>query len=149
MGTRPDTGDQRVEVRFAVGQEPIECKSFSLRVERSGKAVINGTFTSGFVIPAEGAERSSETKLRVRIACGKLKWYFRNVPSLALQKGWWWVGTDRSPFQGEFDGPKFASCRVIRFLMVDPTENAGFNYIETEPKTLEGSLQACTASGKR
>jgi hypothetical protein len=144
LGIRPEPGPNRLEVRFASGEKALTCRLFSLRIERSGRVLVDGKFTSGFQLPTGEVEPSFEEKLDVQVSCGEHLWHFSRVPSGALVQGWWWVGTDYPPFQSEFGGQKFANCRAIRYLIVDPTHHAGFDYFETTPSTLDDSHEACT-----
>lgn len=140
----PDPGPNTIAVRFASGEQTVSCRTFALNVERDGKVLIHGRFTSGFQLPAELSPTSFDEKIKIMVACGKHEWVFSHVPSHALRPGWWWIGTDYPPFQSEFGGEKFAKCRVIRYLIADPTHHEGFDYFETMPSSLEGSKEACT-----
>jgi len=144
FGSTPDPGADRVEVRFAIGTHPVTCRRFFLEVRREGKVLVEGDFSSGFKLSADGSKTSSSGQLDVRIGCGKYRWHFSEVPSRALSQGWWWVGTDHPPFQSEFEGPKFARCHDIRYMIVHPTNQEGFDYFQTTPNTLQDSPIACT-----
>lgn len=142
----PDPGPGRVEVRFAIGKRSVNCRMFSIEVKRDDKTLVKGEFLSGFQLPVEESKTSIRRELEVRIGCGKNQWHFSRVPDKALLQGWWWIGTDYPPFQAEFSGDRFAKCRSIRYMTVDPTNQMGFDYFETTPITLDGSRVACTGS---
>jgi hypothetical protein len=144
QGSLPDPGQNTIAIRFASGDRTASCRSFALRVERDGKVLIEGRFTSSFKLPADLPATSFDEKIKVNVSCGKHDWSFSHVPSHALRQGWWWIGTDYPPFQSEFGGDKFAKCRIIRYLITSPTQHEGFDYFETTPETLEGSKEACT-----
>jgi hypothetical protein len=146
IGPRPAFSPGRVEIRFAVGDDPVLCQFFSLTVKQAGRVLVEGKFSSSFPPPPESAGTSDNETLNIQIGCGNHQWHFRQVPTRALVQGRWWVGTDYPPFQSEFAGPKFAACRAIRYLIVEPSEHTGFDYFETTPTTLQDSRQAC--SGK-
>lgn len=142
LGKSPDPGPNRVQVRFAVDKRPIACKTFSLTVSQAGKTLVSGRSSSGFHLPA-GVEQPNSGELKILLRCGKQQWHFNNVPARALSRGWWWVGTDYPPFQSEFGGPKFELCKSIRYLLVEPTGEEGFDVFETVPRTREDSRKAC------
>jgi hypothetical protein len=144
LGSRPDPGLGRVEVRFALGKNAVTCKEFSLTVTRNGETLIDGRFSSGFQLPSASSKLQPEETINVQIACAKQQWRFSQVPGTALSQGWWWVGTEYPPFDAEYRNPRFAKCRVIRYLKVDGTGQLGFGHLETIPSTLDGSHEACT-----
>jgi hypothetical protein len=144
LGPRPAFVPGRVEIHFAVGDESVFCQSFSLTVRQANKVLVKGRFSSSFPPPPQAAGVSDNETLNIQLGCGSHRWYFRRVSSHALSQGRWWVGTDYPPFQSEFAGPKFAACRAIRYLIVEPSEHTGFDYFETTPATLDESHQACT-----
>ena len=143
LGSSPNVGPNRVEVRFAIGKRAVRCSTFALSIRNGQEEVLAGRFRSGFTL--RGLPSPTLGELSVRIACGKHRWQFNRVPISALSQGWWWVGTDSPPFQAEFSGGRFRRCRAIRYLIVRPEKREGFDFFETSPPTNEGSKDACTA----
>lgn len=142
LGSLPEVGPNRVEVRFAIGKRTLRCSTFTLNINSGQEEVLSGRFKSGFTLPTSPSASSGE--LTVRLGCGKYSWQFNGVPISALSQGRWWVGTDHPPFQAEFGSDRFRKCRSIRYLIVRPDKREGFDKFETSPPTLEGSKDACT-----
>lgn len=132
----PDPGPNRLEVRFAIGQQPVACKRFELTARVGGKTILAGSFASGLPLPP--AALANHDKLDIALKCGEHKWHFSEVPPRAFLQGWWWVGTDYPPFQETFRGyEEFKDAIWIKYLVVDPTNDSGFNVYKFCPAKLE------------
>ena len=132
----PDPGPNRVEVRFAIEKEPVRCKRFELTAKAGGQKILVGAFASGFSIPPSAL--ANHDKLNIEIKCGKHKWHFSDVAPRAFLQGWWWVGTDYPPFQETFQGyDEFKDAVWIKYLIVDPTNDSGFNVCKFCPAKLK------------
>ena len=63
------------------------------------------------------------------------RWHFSQVPERAFLWGYWWVGTDYPPFQTEFAGsPTFKDAAWIRYLLLDPSGESGFDVYKYCPE---------------
>lgn len=124
----PDPGPDRIEVRFALGEKAVKCKLFHLTAKTNGRVIMDGQFASGFRIPSEATRLSKDDEVELEFKCGKHRWHFTKVGKRAFLPGWWWVGTDCPPFQETFQGwPELHDAAWIRYLIVDPTKESGFN----------------------
>jgi hypothetical protein len=133
----PNPGHQRIEVRFALGVNAVECKRFHLTATHDGKIVIDGSFESGFTIPTKARHLPHVNKLDLVFSCGDNNWHFTQVGERAFLQGWWWVGTDFPPFQETFKSDQFKDAAWIRYLIVKPTLSSGFNVYHYCPKGQE------------
>jgi hypothetical protein len=140
---RPSSPDQyppnppanHVEVRFAIGKEAVTCKRFRLTVKVGEQTILAGSFASGFSIPS--AASTNNDMLDVEINCGKHKWHFSDVGPRALRQAWWWVGTDYPPFQETFQTERFKDAVWIKYLIVDPINDEGFDVYKFCPTELK------------
>jgi hypothetical protein len=135
----PAVAPNRIEVRFAIDESALSCRSFDLVVQRGGNVVVKGKFSLGFDIPdafRDGSVRGSRG-LDIRIKCQGKRWHFRDVPEQALLHGWWWVGIDYPPFDSEFKGDKFRDVLWIKYLITDPNNDTGFVMTHACPKELK------------
>jgi len=134
----PDPGPDRIEVRFALGEKAVKCEQFHLTAKVEGRVVMDGEFASGFQIPSEAAALPRNDALELELKCGHHRWHFTKVGERAFLAGWWWVGTDYPPFQETFQGwPEFKDAVWIRYLIVDPTKESGFNVYKYCPAKLK------------
>jgi hypothetical protein len=140
---RPSSPDQyppkppanHVEVRFAMGKAPVTCKRFQLTAKAAGRTILVGSFASSFSIPP--AALTNNDMLNVEIKCGEHEWHFSEVGPRALRQGWWWVGTDYPPFQETFQGDRFKDAVWIKYLIVDPINDEGFDVYKFCPARLK------------
>jgi hypothetical protein len=144
MGKLPDALPNRVEVRFAVDKKAVTCDQLSLKVKQGDQFLINGGFAAGFDLPP-GVPKSPKPALDVTIGCEGYVWHFDRVPTAMLQRGWWFVGTDYPPFQGDFTCPKFANFQLIRYVQFVRNDGQQFEYYETVPRSAENT-EGCGAS---
>jgi hypothetical protein len=133
----PNPGRQRIEVRFALGVNAVECKRFHLTATHDGKAIMDGWFESGFTIPRKARHLPRVDKLDLVFSCAENNWHFTQVGERAFLQGWWWVGTDFPPFQETFRSDQFKDAAWIRYLIVKPTMTSGFNVYHYCPKEQE------------
>jgi hypothetical protein len=134
----PDPGPNRIEVRFALGEKAVTCKRFHLTAKVGGRVIMEGQFASGFQIPSEATTLPRNDALQPEFQCGSHRWQFTKVGERAFLPGWWWVGTDYPPFQETFQGrPEFKDAIWIRYLIVDPTKESGFNVYKYCPANLK------------
>lgn len=138
MAKLPDAPANRVEVRFAVDKKPVTCDQFSLKIEQGGRTIRDANFNSAFDLPV-GEPKSPEPLLTITIGCAGYIWHFDHVPTGAMQRGWWFVGTDYPPFQSDFSCPKFAQYRLLRYLQFVRNDGSGFDYYETVPRSTTNS----------
>lgn len=132
----PDPGSDRLEVRFAMGKEPVTCKRFELTAKAGGRTILSGSFASGLSIPP--AALTNHDKLDITLKCGEHKWHFSDVAPRAFLRGWWWVGTDYPPFQETFRGAdRFKDAVWIKYLIVDPINDDGFDVYKFCPAPLK------------
>ena len=132
----PNPPANHVEVRFALGKEPVVCKRFRLTVKDGGGTILSGSYASRFSIP-RGAS-ANDDMLDIEIKCGDHKWHFSEVGPRALRQGWWWVGTDYPPFQETFQGvDRFKDALWIKYLFVDPINDEGFEVYKFCPERLK------------
>ena len=144
LGKLPDAAPSRVEVRFAVDKKAVTCDQFSIRVSQGSKSVVDANFTSSFELPG-GEPKSPTPPLAVTLGCAGYVWHFDRVPTAMFQRGWWFVGTDYPPFQGDFSCPKFANFRLIRYLQYVRNDGKGFDYYETVPRSSESDGAGCNS----
>jgi hypothetical protein len=137
IGPQPhDPGPNRAEVRFAMGKQPVTCKRFQLTAKAAGRTILAGSFVSGFSIPP--AALTNHDNLDITLKCGEYKWHFSDVAPRAFLQGWWWVGTDYPPFQETFQGyDEFKDAVWIKYLIVDPTNDSGFDVYRFCPAKLK------------
>ena len=137
VGPQPkDPGHNRVEVRFAIGKEPVTCKRFHLSAKSAGRTILEGTFASGFLVPR--AALTNHGKLDIVLNCEDHKWHFSDVAPRAFLQGWWWVGTDYPPFQETFRGyDEFRDAMWIKYLIINPTNESGFYVYKFCPAKLK------------
>ena len=134
----PDPGQDRVEVRFALGAKALTCEQFHLTAKIDARVIIDGEFASGFQIPREAAMLPRNAALELEFKCGDHVWHFNRVGERAFLQGWWWVGTDYPPFQETFQGwPELRDAAWVRYLIVDPTNESGFNVYKFCPAKLK------------
>lgn len=139
FGRAPDPGPNRIEVRFALGEQAVTCSRFRLTARHDGRVIFRGRFAGGFEIPEYLKDLPRKDALELEFQCGHNRWHFREVPERAFLRGYWWVGTDYPPFQSEFRGsPHFRDAAWIRYLMVNPREESGFDVYKYCPKELQG-----------
>jgi len=143
----PKPPANRVEVRFAMGKEPVTCKRFQLTVKGGEHGILAGSFASGFSIPPTGL--TNNDMLDIEIKCGEHKWHFSDVGPRALRQGWWWVGTDYPPFQETFQGSdQFKDAVWIKYLIVDPINDEGFDVYKFCPAKLKDQKPGPCYDGK-
>src|SRR5258706_11186954 len=142
LGSPPDPGRNRVEVRFAMDKRTVKCQSFFLSMSTSRKTLLKGNFSSSFELPLSFPP--SIRTVDVRASCGKHSWHFSRVPRKSFVEGWRWIGTDHPPFQTEFSGPVYSRCRAIRYLLVSGSKEDGLDYFETTPRTVRIGSEVCT-----
>ncbi len=137
FGQLPDPSNNRIEVRFALGEKPLGCRHFHLVAKENGRVLFSGKFRSGFDIPVQVANLPRNDALELEFVCRKERWHFSKVGERAFLRGWWWVGTDYPPFQSEFQGPKFQDAIWIRYLITDPVNDSGFDVYKMCPAKLK------------
>jgi hypothetical protein len=93
----PDPVPNHVNVRFAMGKQPVTRRHFRLTAKAAGRTILAGSFASGFSIPS--AALTNNDMLEIEIKCGEHHWHFSDVGPRALRQGWQWVGTDYPLFQ--------------------------------------------------
>jgi len=127
FGTTPEVGHNRIEVRFALGDQALVCRTFRLVAKHEGRILLSGTFSGGFEIPAAAKTLQDKIALDLEFRCGRHRWHFTQVGERAFLQGYWWVGTDYPPFQTAFAGdPKFKNAAWVRYLITDPMDDSGF-----------------------
>ena len=144
LGKLPDAPPNRVEVRFAVDKKTVTCDQFSLKLSQQNRTLLEGSFGSGFNLPP-GEPKSPKPALDVTVGCAGYIWHFDQVPTAMLSRGWWFVGTDYPPFQGEFSCPKFTNFRLVRYVQFVRNDGASVDYYETVPKSADNS-GVCSAN---
>ena len=130
----PDPGPNRIEVRFALGDKPLLCHSFGVTAKSAGKVIFSGRFVSGFEIPRLLKNLPATMDMELSLVCGSQHWTFQQVGGRAFLPGWWWVGTDFPPFQEEFQGEKYKNAASVRYFMVRPTKESGYDVVEMKPR---------------
>jgi hypothetical protein len=132
----PDPPPNHVEVRFALGKQPLTCKQFEITIKGGDRTILNGSFESGFSVPE--ATSTYRGLLDVVIKCGDQRWHFPEVGKWSLQQGWWWVGTDYPPFQEMLQNDKtFKDAVWVKYLIVDPTNDEVFYVYKFCPAKLK------------
>jgi hypothetical protein len=126
----------RIEVRFAIGKEALECHRFYVKVESANSVIVKGKYSLGFQIPTIARDLPSEDDLDIRISCGSHMWHFRNANNRIFLTGWWWVGTDYPPFQWTLQNDAYKEALWIEYFIVDPSEDSGFYLYHECPKSL-------------
>jgi len=133
----PDPPPNHVEVRFAIGKQPVTCERFQLTVKGGSQTILTGSFASGFSIP-QAAAAANHDMLDVEIKCEEHRWHFSEVGRWALQQGWWWVGTDYPPFQEMLQNDNtFKDAVWVKYLIVDPTNDEVFYVYKFCPTRLK------------
>lgn len=132
----PDPGENRIEVRFAIGDKALQCAHFHLSASFDGRVIMNGRFSSGFQIPKQAKILPHRDAVDLDIRCGAYRWHFKDVGERAFLKGWWWVGTDYPPFQETLQDPRFQDAAWIQYFIVDPVEESGFYFYHMCPSNL-------------
>lgn len=133
----PTPAPSRIEVRFAVGDKAVRCAHFHMTAKAMGRVILDGRFTSGFEIPTNATNLPRKDALELEFKCRKHRWHFTHVGERAFLRGWWWVGTDRPPFQEAFQTPEFSDALWIRYLIVDPSLESGFTVYNVCPVRLK------------
>jgi len=138
LGRSPDPRPNRIEVRFALGDQTLVCKRFSVIARYEGRVVLSGKFAHGFDIPSAAKDLPRKDALDLEITCGRNRWHFSQVGERAFLWGYWWVGTDYPPFQTNFAGsPTFKDAAWIHYLLVDPSGDSGFYVYKYCPEKLK------------
>jgi len=137
FGRAPDPGPNRIEVRFALGGQAAVCRQFRLVARYEGRIVFSGKFKGGFEIPGAAKDLPRKNAVDLEFQCGRRRWHFGRVAERAFLRGYWWVGTDYPPFQSEFQGPDYKDAAWVRYLLVDPTDDDGFDVFKYCPNSLK------------
>jgi len=128
IGPQPrDPGPNRLEVRFAMGKQPVTCKRFQLTAEAGRQTILAGSFASGFSIPP--AALANHYKLDIVIKCGEHKWHFSEVSPRAFLRG----SRDLPGLRG------VQGCGVDQILDRRSDERFGVRRIQVLPVEAEGS----------
>ena len=137
FGRSPNSGPNRIDVRFAFGKKAVTCENFALKAKVGQRSIMDGEYTSGFEIPAAAKDLPRNDELDLEFQCGEYHWHFANVGERAFLPGWWWIGTDYPPFQLELRAPKFKDAAWVQYLIVDPVNDSGFTIYHKCPAKLK------------
>ena len=144
----PAPPSDRIEVRFALGEKPLLCESFNVKVKSHGRVLLDGSFSGGFTIPDKVKALPLKNALDIVLNCGQNQWHFRHAGERVFLRGWWWVGTDYPPFQWDLKDPRFEDAAWVQYLIVDPSYDSGFYLYNQCPAKLQNKNPGPCHPGK-